>query len=130
MSVRYLIDENLPPRLATALLRLDPAIDVLRVGDPGAPARGTLDPDILRYLQTAQRLLVTENRVSMPGHVRDHLAAGNHHWAYFASVHAQLYGVSPRSCTSFGRRAKPKSGGMSSCGSRYSILPLSARSTA
>lgn len=80
MSVRYLIDENLPPRLVTALRRLDPAIDVLRVGDEGAPARGTLDPDILRFLQASQRLLVTENRVSMPGHVRDHLAAGDHHW--------------------------------------------------
>jgi len=33
MKVRYLIDENLPPRLATALRRLDPTVDVLRVGD-------------------------------------------------------------------------------------------------
>ena len=28
-------------------------------------------------------LLVTDNRVSMPGHVADHHAAGRHHWGIF-----------------------------------------------
>jgi hypothetical protein len=36
MKVRFLLDENLSPRLKAALLRLNPAIDVVRVGDPGA----------------------------------------------------------------------------------------------
>lgn len=80
MNIRFLIDENLPPRLTTALRRLDPTINVLRVGDEEAPTLGTLDPDILRYLQTTRRLLITENRVRMPGHVRNHFAEGGHHW--------------------------------------------------
>ncbi len=80
MRVRLLLDENLSPRLQIALRRLDPAIDVLRVGDKDAPAFGTPDPDVLRFLQGAQRLFVTENRASMPGHIRDHVAAGGHHW--------------------------------------------------
>ena len=30
MKVRFLLDENLPPRLKTALLRLNPTVDVVR----------------------------------------------------------------------------------------------------
>jgi hypothetical protein len=56
---------------------------VLRIGDAGTPALGTLDPDVLRYLETAGMLLVTDNRVSMPGHVADHHAAGGHHFGIF-----------------------------------------------
>jgi hypothetical protein len=80
VKVRFLLDENLPPRLKTALLRLDPAIDVHRVGDPGAPSRGTTDPDLLRYLETAGGMLVTSNRKSMPTHIEAHWAAGGHLW--------------------------------------------------
>ena len=47
MKVRFLLDENLSPRLITALHRLDPAIDILRVGDEGTPPLGTDDPTIL-----------------------------------------------------------------------------------
>jgi hypothetical protein len=83
MNVRFLLDENLDPHLKAAILRWNPTIDVLRVGDPTAPELGTLDPDILLYLKTAQRVLVTGNRKSMPFHIADHLAAGHHHWGVF-----------------------------------------------
>ena len=72
MKVRFLLDENLSTRLKVAVLRLNPAIDILRVGDPNAPQLGTLDPDILRYLELSQRLLVTDNRTSMPEHLEVH----------------------------------------------------------
>jgi hypothetical protein len=49
VKIRFLLDENLPPKLKIAVLRLNPAIDILRVGDSEAPSLGTLDPDILRY---------------------------------------------------------------------------------
>ena len=80
MKVRFLLDENLSPRFRTALLRLNPEIDVLRVGDPGTPALNTKDPDILRYLSTSRRLLVTSNRTSMPDHLVEHWEAGDHIW--------------------------------------------------
>lgn len=83
MKIRFLLDENLTPKLKAALLRLDPTIDVVRVGDDQAPPLGTLDPDLLRYLETAQRLLVTDNRHTMPGHIIDHFAAGGHHWGVY-----------------------------------------------
>jgi hypothetical protein len=76
---RFLLDENLPPRLRLALLRHNDTIDILRVGDADAPPLGTLDPDILHYLEQAQRVLVTGNRISMPAHVAAHVAAGGHH---------------------------------------------------
>lgn len=60
MKVRFLLDENLSPRIKQAVQRREPAIDLLRVGDESAPPLGTLDPDILRYLESAQRLLLTD----------------------------------------------------------------------
>ncbi len=63
MKVRFLLDENLSPRLKVAVFRLNPALDVLRVGDSDTLPLGTLDPELLRYLELSQRLLVTNNRV-------------------------------------------------------------------
>ncbi len=48
MKVRFLLDANLSPRLRTAVLRVNPMIDILRVGNEGAPTLKTQDPDILR----------------------------------------------------------------------------------
>lgn len=72
MKVRFLLDENLSPKLKVAVLRLNPTIDILRVGDADAPPLGTLDPELLRFLELSQRLLVTDNRKSMPGHLEAH----------------------------------------------------------
>ena len=55
----------------------------LWVGDAGAPAFGTLDPDLWRWLEVHQRVLVTDNRKSMPRHIADHTAAGGRHWGIF-----------------------------------------------
>ncbi len=41
MKIRFLLDENLSPRLRVGLLRYDPLVDVLRVGDVAAPAAPT-----------------------------------------------------------------------------------------
>jgi hypothetical protein len=48
------------------------------IGDPGAPAKGTLDPDLLRGCEDNESVLVTNNRKSMPGHLADHLADDHH----------------------------------------------------
>ncbi len=81
MKIRFLLDENLSPRLKSALKRLDANIDVLRVGDEGAPPLTTTDPEILQYTATAQRLLVTDNRNTIPDHLVEHYAAGSDsHW--------------------------------------------------
>jgi hypothetical protein len=80
VNVRFLLDENLDPKVKIATLRLNPAIDVLRVGDQGAPTLGMADPDVLIFCEVAQRTLVTADRTTMPDHIDAHLAAGGHVW--------------------------------------------------
>ena len=77
-AIRYLLDENVDPDLRTALHRQYPDMVVWTLGDPGTPKRGTLDPEILQWCQANRIILVTNNRASMPVHLRDHLAVGDH----------------------------------------------------
>ncbi|WP_287738037.1 DUF5615 family PIN-like protein [Microcystis sp. M179S2] len=60
MRIRFLLDENLSPDLKISLLRLNPNLDILRVGEPDAPPLVTLDRQILDYVASFQRLLVTK----------------------------------------------------------------------
>lgn len=73
-----LIDENLPPELADAIHSRDPILAVRGVGDGIAPPRGTLDPQLLVWIEENDFLLVTNNRGSMPIHLSHHLADGRH----------------------------------------------------
>jgi hypothetical protein len=83
MKVRFLLDENLSPRLKPAVLRLNPDIDILRIGEPTTPSLGTLDPEVLKYLELSQRLLITNNRNSMPRHLETHWAEDRQTWGLF-----------------------------------------------
>ena len=72
MKIRFLLDENLSPKLKIAVQRINSTIDILRVGDADAPLLGTLDPNLLQYLELSQRLLITDNRSTIPNHLKDH----------------------------------------------------------
>jgi len=76
--MRYLLDEHIDPVLRRALLRAAPALEVWIIGDPGAPPRGMLDPEILIWCEVNGFCLVTNNRKSMPRHLVDHLGLGRH----------------------------------------------------
>ena len=80
MKIRYLLDENVSPRITVGLQRIAPSMDVLRVGDSGAPPLETQDPEILRYLELNQRMLVTNDRASMPDHLDTYWAHGGQFW--------------------------------------------------
>jgi hypothetical protein len=75
---KYLLDENISPKLRKALNRDYPEMVVWRVGDPSVPQLNTPDPEILLWCEAKGFSLVTNNRTSMPVHLRDHLAAGRH----------------------------------------------------
>ena len=60
------------------MLNHEPSLTVLAVGDEGAPARSTSDPEILEWCEQNQFSLITNNRESMPQHLSDHLSAGCH----------------------------------------------------
>ncbi|MDV2995417.1 MAG: hypothetical protein N4J56_005071 [Chroococcidiopsis sp. SAG 2025] len=83
MKIRFLLDENLSKQIKFAVLRLNPSVDILGVGEPNAPDFGTLDPEILIYVETSQRLLITDNRKSMPEHLEAHWAVGRTIWGLF-----------------------------------------------
>ncbi|MDJ0580264.1 DUF5615 family PIN-like protein [Crocosphaera sp.] len=83
MKIKFLLDENLSPRLKNAVIRLNPDIDILRIGDTNTPPLGTLDPDVLQYLGSSQRLLVTDNRTSMPDHLEEYWQNNQQMWGLF-----------------------------------------------
>ncbi len=77
-TFRFLLDENVPHALRNAILQKNPELVIWRVGDPGAPPKGTPDPDILLWCEKYAFILITFNRASIPLHVHHHLSQGNH----------------------------------------------------
>jgi len=77
-TIRYLLDENIPRSVRDQLLFHEPTLDVLCVGDQGAPLYGTSDADILEWIEASGYILVSRNRRTMPGYLRDHLTQGGH----------------------------------------------------
>src|SRR2546430_10500638 len=82
-QVRFLFDECTANALIEGLQRREPAIDAIRVGQPGAPPRGTKDPELLMAAESLERTLVSNDRSSMPDHLADHFASGRHTWGVF-----------------------------------------------
>ena len=78
MRPRFFLDENMDRAIQRQLHRLNPEIDVKLVGDAEAPPRGTPDPDILRWIEHNDYILVTKNRKTMPRHFTEHLTADGH----------------------------------------------------
>jgi hypothetical protein len=82
MALRYVLDEHLRGPLWQAIQQhtaggLDP-LDAVRVGDPPDLPLGTPDPDVLLWAEREGRILVSEDRATMPGHLADHLQGGHH----------------------------------------------------
>ncbi len=76
--MKYLLDENVDRALLNGLRQHYSEITVWVIGDPGVPLRKTSDPDILIWCEAHNFVLVTNNRASMPVHLKDHLNAGRH----------------------------------------------------
>lgn len=76
--IAFLLDEHIGRRLQRALRLHSAEIIVWRIGELGVPTRGTLDPAILAWCEANGFVLVTNNRSTMPVHLRDHLEAGRH----------------------------------------------------
>ncbi len=72
----FLFDEHVPSAIVAFLRRSDPNIPIYVIGIEPAPAKGTPDPDILHWIEVNGCYLITNNRASMPVHLKDHLASG------------------------------------------------------
>lgn len=75
--IKYLLDEHISPAYRSRLIHQaeinNPPfnLEVWMIGDPGAPPKGTPDPDVLRWCDLNGFALVTNNRRSMPVHLAD-----------------------------------------------------------
>ena len=82
MALRFVIDEHLRGHFWHAIQRHNglgiDRLDVLRVGDPPDLPCGILDPDLLLWAARTDRLLITMDWQSMPGHLMDFLQQGEH----------------------------------------------------
>ncbi len=78
--LRYLLDEHFRGVLWKAVRTHNAKgvypIDVVRVGNPPDLPRGTPDPAILLWAEREGRVLVTRDRNTVPGHLTQHLLAG------------------------------------------------------
>ena len=74
----FLLDEHVSHAIVRGLELREPALQIFVMGGPGAPAIGTGDPELLFWIEERGCLLVTNNRRTMPIHLRHHLEAGNH----------------------------------------------------
>ncbi len=72
MRVRFQADADLDGRLIRGLRRAEPGIDI-RTAD-AAGLEGLGDPDVLRLAAGSQRILVSQDRRTMPLHFRRHVA--------------------------------------------------------
>ena len=76
--VRYQLDENTPHMVRDRLLQRERNVEVLAVGDDTAPAIGTADAKLLRWIDENGYILVSRNRRTLPQHLREHVKAGRH----------------------------------------------------
>ncbi len=77
-QLTFLLDECTRRALLNALRGSNPAPDVIRMGESGAPPLGTKDPQVLLAAQAAGRCLISGDRKTMKQHLQDHFAAGRH----------------------------------------------------
>lgn len=91
MPIRYLLDENLPGRLASAIAnhnaRGNLVIDAVRVGAPPDLPRGTQDPDILIWAERENRILVSHDLSTLAPFLADHLRLRRHSPGIFLIRH-------------------------------------------
>lgn len=73
----YLLDEHLPRSWCVQLAHRV-SVSVRFVGEKDAPPKGTSDPDLLKWCEAADFILVTEDRRTMFRHLADHLETGQH----------------------------------------------------
>jgi hypothetical protein len=64
--------------LIAHLREIEPTMDIMVVGEAGAPAKGTPDPDVLLFAEASGRAILSGDRSTMPQHLADHFQAGHH----------------------------------------------------
>jgi predicted nuclease of predicted toxin-antitoxin system len=74
--LRFQADANFNLAIVRGLRRIQPAIDFQSAGDAGI--LNLPDPEVLVFAAQEQRVLVSHDVRTMPGHFTDFLASGQH----------------------------------------------------
>ena len=77
-EIGFLLDEHVPPLIQARLNQRESRLRVYAIGDEMAPIPGAPDGELLRWIETNQCFLVTNNRATMPIHLEAHLAENRH----------------------------------------------------
>jgi hypothetical protein len=83
MPPRFLLDENLRGGSLWQALHQHNAtspnpLDVVRVGDPADLPLRSSDADILLWAEREDRIFISRDKKTLPGHLTDHLNAAHH----------------------------------------------------
>jgi hypothetical protein len=76
--LRFLADEDVSHDLLDCLRGIEPAIDVVVIGEPGLPPKGTPDPVVLLTAEALGRAVISGDRSTLTRHLADHFRAGHH----------------------------------------------------
>lgn len=76
--LRFLADEDFNHDLLAHLRSIEPTLDIVAVGEPEAPPKGTKDRELLVAAATMQRTLVSGDRSTLPRHLGDFFRGGHH----------------------------------------------------
>ena len=68
-QICYLLDENVSHAIRDGLLRRRQEMEILAVGHEIAPPLGTLNQEILNWIEREGYILITEDRSTMPQHL-------------------------------------------------------------
>ena len=71
---RFLADEDLNPEIILGLLRVEPSVDLVAVGDVGLAGRP--DPEVLAYAAADGRIVVSHDANTMTAHASTRVKAG------------------------------------------------------
>lgn len=68
MKVRFLADADLNKAIVTGVVRREPSVDFMTAQAAGL--RGMKDPEVLELAAKEERILVSHDAGTMPGHFR------------------------------------------------------------
>jgi len=76
--LRFLADECVSHDMIDHLRDVEPDMDILVVGEPGAPPKGTDDAEILLAAEALGRTVISGDRATMAKHLTTHYREGHH----------------------------------------------------
>jgi hypothetical protein len=82
-QVSFLLDEHMPTSLINAVVRMEPSVTIMRIGQPGMPPKRTPDPEVVEFAEANQMAVFTFDKSTMGVHADARVASGSHTYGVF-----------------------------------------------